>query len=104
MSTQIARRPAAARDVDGIALYIAEDNPEAAHRFLNAVEIAYHTLAEMPRLGSSRDLGDRDLADLRVWPVPGFRKYLIFYRPTNNGIEVIRVLHGMRDYPTIFSG
>jgi len=34
---------------------------------------------------------------LRRWPVPGFRNYLIFYRPTETGVNIVRVLHGSRD-------
>jgi len=29
--------------------------------------------------------------------VPGFRRFLIFYRVTENTLEVIRVLHSARD-------
>lgn len=36
-------------------------------------------------------------AGLRRWPIPGFRNYLIFYRPMENGVEIVRVLHGARD-------
>ena len=35
--------------------------------------------------------------DLRVWPIPGFRRYLVFYRPIDDGVEIIRVLVGSRD-------
>ncbi len=31
-----------------------------------------------------------------------FRKYLVFYIPRSDGIEVVRVLHGARDLPAIF--
>ena len=40
----------------------------------------------------------------RVWRVEGFERYLIFYRPVGSGIEVVRVLHAARDFPTIFNG
>jgi toxin ParE1/3/4 len=32
-----------------------------------------------------------------MWPVPGFRNHLIFYRVTGDAIEVLRVLHAARD-------
>ena len=32
-----------------------------------------------------------------MWPVASFEDYLIFYRPTKRGIDVVRVLHGARD-------
>ena len=28
--------------------------------------------------------------------------YIIFYRVTNNGIEILRVVSGYRDYPSLF--
>jgi toxin ParE1/3/4 len=31
-----------------------------------------------------------------MWRIPGFERYLIFYRPIPEGIEVIRVLHAAR--------
>ncbi|MCZ7640563.1 MAG: type II toxin-antitoxin system RelE/ParE family toxin [Verrucomicrobia bacterium] len=36
---------------------------------------------------------------LRSWQVPGFRRWLLFYRPLDQdrGIELIRVVHGARD-------
>jgi toxin ParE1/3/4 len=39
---------------------------------------------------------------IRLWRIRGFERYLIFYRPIPDGIEVIRVLHGARDIDTIF--
>jgi toxin ParE1/3/4 len=29
--------------------------------------------------------------------------YVVFYRPIENGIEVVRVLHGRRDIAALFS-
>jgi len=29
--------------------------------------------------------------------VPGFRRFLIFYRVTTNTVDVVRVLHSARD-------
>ena len=37
------------------------------------------------------------LAGVRVFPVSRFKKYLVFYRPVADGIEILRVLHGARD-------
>jgi len=36
---------------------------------------------------------------LQSFPVS---KYLIFYMPINDGIEIIRVLHGMMDIDALF--
>jgi toxin ParE1/3/4 len=36
---------------------------------------------------------------LRVWPVPGFDRHLVFYVERADYIDVLRVLHGARDIP-----
>ncbi|MDZ8108879.1 MAG: type II toxin-antitoxin system RelE/ParE family toxin [Nostoc sp. DedQUE12a] len=49
-----------------------------------------------PEMGRKRD----SLAlNLRSFPVGN---YLIFYRPIDQGIEVIRLLHGARDIQSLF--
>lgn len=102
MNPRADRTPQAKRDLDELAAYISEDSPGAAMRFLQAAEAAFRQLAGMPQIGSPRSFGIPDLAKLRMWPIPGFRKHLIFYRPTEHGIEVLRVLHGARDIEAIF--
>ncbi len=42
-------------------------------------------------------------ADLHYFRVSRLRKYLVFYRPITDGIEVIRVLHGARDIDGIIA-
>lgn len=37
------------------------------------------------------------LRDVRVISIGRFRNYLIFYRRKDDGVEVLRVLHGARD-------
>jgi toxin ParE1/3/4 len=36
---------------------------------------------------------------LRSFPV---KNYLIFYRPIDEGIEIVRILHGSQDIETLF--
>lgn len=56
----------------------------------------------MPRMGSPREIEDLALPGLRMFPVQNFKRYLIWYQPlaTHDGIEVVRVLHHLRDYQT----
>ena len=55
----------------------------------------YTTLAENPRIGRSRE----ELApELRSFP---FQDYVIFYRPIDNGVEIVRVLRGSRDIESL---
>ena len=36
--------------------------------------------------------------------VQGFEKHLVFYRPTEAGIEIVRVLHAARDIAAVLAG
>jgi toxin ParE1/3/4 len=92
----------AEEDAREIALSIAEDNPEAADAFRVALERIREMLADLPEIGSIRSFHNKELAGLRMLRIPKFEKYLIFYRPVPEGTEIIRVLHGARDIPSLF--
>ena len=83
---------AAQLDLDEIWCYIGSFDVRAADRWLDAVEQRFKILATHPNAGQARP----DLApDLRFLPVGN---YLIFHRPIENGVEIVRVIHGSRDY------
>jgi toxin ParE1/3/4 len=87
---------AARADLEDIWFFIAQDIPSAADRFIRAIVSRFPTLAPMPHLGRERE----ELAPrLRSLPL---RRYNIFYRPMEDGVEIIRVLHGARDLPPLF--
>ncbi len=87
---------AARTDLDEIWFYIAQDNVDAADKFIRVIVSRFSRLAAMPQLGRRREeLSPR----LRSFPVG---RYVIFYRPMENGIEIARVLHGARDFPPLF--
>jgi toxin ParE1/3/4 len=93
---QLLKRPAASADLEDIWWYIAQDSPEAADRLLDRIQEKLLSLSQFPHMGASRD----DLMPrLRSFSVSN---YLIFYFPLEDGIEVIRVLHGARDAEVIF--
>ena len=92
----------AEEDAREIALYIAEDDPEAADAFRVALERIREMLADLPEIGSIRSFHNKELAGLRMLRIPKFEKYLIFYRPVPEGTEIIRVLHAARDISSIF--
>lgn len=95
--TRIIKRPAAKRDLIEQADFIAQENLEAALRFLDAAEKTFAQLARLPRIGKSRKVRSQVFANVRQFPITGFEKHLVFYRPIKGGIEVLRVLHGARD-------
>ncbi len=88
--TRIVRSPRAAEDLIELWTYIAVDDPAAADRMLDLIEEKLGMLAANPALGPARP----DIArEVRLFPV---RRYVILYRVLPDGIEVVRVVHGMR--------
>ena len=95
--------PQAWQDALEIIEYIGADNPEAAARFLPALEDTCTQLAALPRMGSARMFQRTDLKGVRMLPVTGFERYLIFYAGAGERMHVLRILHAARDFPTIFN-
>ena len=99
--TRIIKRPVAKQDLIEQAEFIAQDNLEAALRFLNAAEKTFAQLARLPGIGKSRKVKSPVFANVRQFSIIGFEKYLVFYRPIKSDIEVLRVLHAARDLKLI---
>jgi toxin ParE1/3/4 len=93
---KVLKRPQAETDLDDIWWYIAQDNPDNADRLLDKIEERCQWLAQFPRMGVSRKELAHGLRSLAVG------NYLIFYLPIADGIEVVRVMSGMRDIDAIF--
>jgi toxin ParE1/3/4 len=74
-----------------------------AERYLAAVEETCSLLATQPLMGVLYESGISELKEMRRFRVKGFDNYLIFYRKTDVGIEVVRVLHGARDLDNLFA-
>lgn len=72
-------------------LYVARDNPAAADRLIQQFDHNLDALARAPMIGRSEEEYSQGL---RCFPVGN---YLIFYRPIEGGIELVRLLHGARD-------
>jgi toxin ParE1/3/4 len=86
------RSQRADHDIEEIAVYITQDNPYAAIRWIDALEKKINALGDMPSIGSLRS----DIkADLRSW---AFGNYLILYREVESGVEILRILHGARQW------
>jgi toxin ParE1/3/4 len=102
MKKAIAKSPQAYQDLLEIADYIAQDSIDVADRFLEAAETTFDRLVESPEIGSLCPFENHLAADIRVWPVRQFNRYLVFYRAESKCIHVIRVLHGARDWQSLF--
>lgn len=76
--------------------YVAQDNISAARRLNNKIIAKCQKLAEFPGMGRERS----ELSPgLRGFPIDN---YIIYYRETDFGIDVIRILSGFRDIPALF--
>ncbi|MBI5094031.1 MAG: type II toxin-antitoxin system RelE/ParE family toxin [Candidatus Hydrogenedentes bacterium] len=102
MTLKLIKREIAKRDIIELADYIARDSLEAAEQFIVAVVAAFRFLTQTPGAGARRDYLDPSLTGLRIWPVRGFEKHLVFYRETVEGLEIVRVLHATRDIEALF--
>ena len=92
----VQRTAQADEDLIDLWVYIAQDNPAAADHLLDEFENKFALLAGQPRLGAARS----DIAPgLRHFPAGN---YLILYRETDDGIEVIRIVHGARRLSNLF--
>jgi toxin ParE1/3/4 len=81
-------------DLREIALRIAENNPDAADRFLLAAKESFELLLCHPQIGRLRSFS---VIGVRSWGIPDFQNYLIFYLPTGTEVQVLAVLQGARD-------
>lgn len=87
----------ARRDLLEIWSSVADFSVRAADRLIARIRKAIDNLVSMPEMGQRYE----DCADpeLRVWPV---RHYLVFYRPTPELLQIIRIVSGYRDLEKIF--
>lgn len=88
---RVPRRQLAAADILDIWGQIAEGSLEQADRWVDKLDEKFQLTATQPLMGRARD----ELAvDIRSFP---FGRYVIFYAPIEDGIDVVRVLHSARD-------
>jgi toxin ParE1/3/4 len=97
------RRQARQDLVDNARRYAREAGPGLARRFLDQARDTFGRLAEFPRMGRRYEAESAVLPGLRFFPISGFDAYLVFYRESTTGIEVVRVLHSARDIPSILA-
>ena len=93
---RITRRPQAEADILEIWDYIAEDSIVEADRWVDRLDAKLSLWATQPMMGHARDelaLGIRSLS---------FGRYVVFFEPLADGIDVVRVLHGSRDIDITF--
>jgi toxin ParE1/3/4 len=86
----------ALKNLDDEAAYIAKDNPRAAGEIVNRILDSVEALAEHTAIGRpGRVPGTRELV---VTGTP----YLVPYRVKGRTVEILRVFHGSRRWPSTF--
>jgi toxin ParE1/3/4 len=83
--------PLAEEDLEEIWSFVAGRDVEAADRLIDEITGRFDHLLAYPEAGRARH---ELLVNLRSLPV---KRYVIFYQPTDDGVEIFRVLHGARD-------
>ena len=88
--------PEALDDLRLIQDFIAIDSVKAAERVIDQLFQTFEQLAAWPKTGHMRT----DLTSKKVlfWPTGS---YLIVYRDSSDAIQIIAVLHGSRDVPSV---
>ena len=83
-------------DLREIRDHVAAFNVAAAKKLVRQIAVTFDTLGDMPMVGRGRD----DLAvGLRSLAVG---KYVVVYRLLEDAVEIVRVIHGARDIPSLF--
>jgi toxin ParE1/3/4 len=88
--------PTAKADLREIHDYISDDNPDKGDELVNQLEEKCLLLGANPRMGRSRP---EIRPDLRGFSVP---PYILLYRIVDDTIEIVNIIHGSRDFETLF--
>ena len=93
---RIIKRPLAETDLIDIWLFITEDSVINADAYLRRIEQLFRVLADQPLMGQNRN----EIADsIKSFPI---ESHVIFYYALDDGIDIVRVLHGARDIEAVF--
>jgi toxin ParE1/3/4 len=88
---RVTRRPGAADDVLEIWDFIADDSVAEADRWVDRLDEKLLLWATQPMIGRSRDELEPGLRSM------AFGRYVVFFMPLPDGIDIVRVLHSSRD-------
>jgi len=95
MTRKIRLAPQADADIDDAYMYIGSDNPDAAEHLIATLDNLFDLLAVTPGMGHKRTLSRA--GDIYAFSVSApFNEYLVFYRATDNALDVLRIIHGKR--------
>lgn len=86
-------------DLEEIVLYISKDSKDNAIKFYNKLMDNLTKLEEFPNLGLL--MPDKKMSE-KGYRMIIVNNYIIFYKVYEKNIQILRVLHGGRDYPQLF--
>ncbi|MBW3596750.1 MAG: type II toxin-antitoxin system RelE/ParE family toxin [Planctomycetes bacterium] len=89
-------------DLAELSDWLGQQSPALALRFLQAAKQTFELLAAHPGIGGKCHFPGAEFRDIRVWRVTGFPNHLIFYRRTDDGVQIARVLHAARNLDDLF--
>lgn len=93
----------AGADINAAVDYCAsEAGPVVARRFIDAVEQGLGHVGRHPGLGAVSFAYHLDIPELRTWPLPKFA-HVICYVECETRVDVWRILHGGRDFPSVLA-
>ncbi len=94
---KVLRKPQAEADLIELWTYIAQDSLTSADKLLDKIVEKSQPLAQSTFIDKARDeLGPK----IRSFPIGN---YVLFYQAIEDGIEIIRVLHGARYIEALFN-
>jgi toxin ParE1/3/4 len=83
-------------DLDEAAAFISQDNPQAAKRIVRRIRNVARLSSDQPDAGRpGRVHGTREL-------VIAGTPFILPYRVVRNSVQILRVLHGARNWPEQF--
>ena len=85
-------------DLEAIWEFIAQDDVDAADRWIEKLFHAFDSLVRNPGLGHTRE--DLTPQPVLFWSVGA---YLIIYRVPHQTVEIVAVTHGSRDIPNFLN-
>ena len=100
---RVLKREAAKRDLVAPWVWYAENaSVEVADRFLKAAESSLNLLSTQPLSGTMIATRTPQLHGMRRIPVSGgFENILLFCFPLDDGVELVRAVHGNRELPQL---
>lgn len=78
---------------------VQNQSPSVAQQYIEALRRACEPYARQPLMGTLEPLLGEDLRSFTFR-----RRYVVIYRPLDDGIDVLRIIHASRQWRRIFRG